>query len=100
MFDSVNRISVKTLKYFNVPVRMSDMNSMEGLTVEEMANALGIKPATVRQRLMVRGIKPITKSPLYDSTALEKIKDFGPKGFQSGSKNPKSKPEAPDTAKE
>jgi hypothetical protein len=69
---------------------MSDMNNMEGLTVEEMAKTLGIKPTTVRQRLMIRGIKPITKSPLYDPTALEKISDFGPKGFQ-----PKAKPEEP-----
>jgi predicted ArsR family transcriptional regulator len=63
---------------------------MEGLTVEEMAMELGIKPTTVRQRLMVAGIKPKTKSPLYDDSALEVIRNVPGKG-----RPPKAKPEDP-----
>ena len=53
---------------------------MEGLTVEEMAENLGIKPTTVRQRLMVAGIRPKTKSPLYEKSALETIRNVPGKG--------------------
>jgi hypothetical protein len=63
---------------------------MTGLTVEEMALALDIKPTTVRQRLMVAGIKPKTKSPLYDDSALETIRDVRGKG-----RPPKDKPDKP-----
>jgi predicted ArsR family transcriptional regulator len=66
---------------------------MEGLTVEEMSKALGIKPTTVRQRLMVAGIKPKTKSPLYDTSALESIRNVAGKGRPK-----KAKPEDTDEA--
>jgi predicted ArsR family transcriptional regulator len=62
---------------------------MEGLTVEEMAKALGLKPTTVRQRLMVAGIRPKTKAPLYDESALEAIRNVPGKG-----RPPKPKPDA------
>ena len=67
------------------------MNNMEGFTVEEMANALNLKPTTVRQRLMVAGIRPKTKSPLYDKTALEAIRNVPGKG-----RPPKAKPAEPE----
>ena len=70
---------------------MSDMKCMEGLTIREMAEKLGISPNTVKQRLFQRGIKPFCKDALYEPSVLEQISDFGPKGFQSGSKNPKAK---------
>jgi predicted ArsR family transcriptional regulator len=80
------------LKKINVSVRFTDMKYiMEGLTVEEMAKALGLKPTTVRQRLMVAGIRPKTKAPLYDASALEAIRNVPGKGRPS-----KAKPEAPE----
>ena len=90
LLDIVNRFSVVLLKIFNNSVRFTDMNSMEGLTVEEMADILDIKPTTVRQRLMVAGIRPKTKSPLYDKSALEAIRSVPSKG-----RPPKAKPEEP-----
>jgi len=67
---------------------------MNGLTVEEMAKALKLKPTTIRQRLMIAGIKPITKSPLYDKSALEKIRNV-----KSVGRPPKTAPETPKKAK-
>lgn len=62
---------------------MVDMKDiMEGLTVKEMAEKLGITPNNVKQRLFQKGIKPFCKDALYEPSALEQIKDFGPKGFQ------------------
>jgi len=79
--------------FFTFWVRMSDMMCMEGLTIKEMAEKLGITPNTVKQRLFQRGIKPFCKDALYEASALEQISDFGPKGFQP--KN--TKPETPVT---
>jgi hypothetical protein len=47
---------------------------MEGLTVPEMAQILGIKENTVCQRLYNAKIKPFSKRPLYTKSALEEIK--------------------------
>jgi hypothetical protein len=63
------------------------MSDMEGLTIIEMSEKLGISPNAVKQRLFQRGIKPICKDALYEASALKQISDFGPKGFQ-----PKEKP--------
>jgi predicted ArsR family transcriptional regulator len=88
MLDNVNTFSVKFLKKLNFSVRFSDMLNMEGLTVAEMAEKLGIKETTVRQRLMIAGIRPITHSPVYPASALEAIRSVPGKG-----RPPKAKPE-------
>jgi len=56
------------------------MISMDGYTISEMAEALGIAPNTVMQRLFVAKIKPITKEALYDKSALEAIRNVPGKG--------------------
>jgi predicted ArsR family transcriptional regulator len=66
---------------------------MEGMTITEMAEILGIAPNTVMQRLYVAKIKPITKEALYDKSALEAIRNVPGKG-----RPPKTKPEAPEKA--
>jgi uncharacterized protein YjcR len=66
------------------------MSDMKGLTINEMAEKLGISPNTVKQRLFQRGIKPICKDALYEMAALDQIKDFGPKGFQPKDKQKKA----------
>ena len=55
---------------------------MQGLTIKEMSEKLGISPNTVKQRLYQRGITPICKDAIYSPNALEQISDFQPKGFQ------------------
>jgi predicted ArsR family transcriptional regulator len=63
---------------------------MEGMTITEMAEILGIAPNTVMQRLYVAKIKPVTKEALYDKSALEAIRSVPGKG-----RPPKAKPEDP-----
>ncbi|MDR1389180.1 MAG: hypothetical protein LBJ31_04315 [Treponema sp.] len=53
---------------------------MEGLTIEEMAEILGIKRRAVETRLQRAGIEPITKSAVYDKSALEIIRNVPGKG--------------------
>jgi hypothetical protein len=63
---------------------------MEGLTIAEMADILGIPYETAKVRLFRAGIKPVTKDALYDKSALETIRSVPGKG-----RPPKAKPEAP-----
>jgi predicted ArsR family transcriptional regulator len=58
----------------------SDNLNMEGLTIKEMAEILGIDPMAVKQRLFVAKIKPMTKDAVYDRTALEAIRNVPGKG--------------------
>jgi hypothetical protein len=67
---------------------------MEGLTISEMAEILGIAPNTVMQRLFVAKIKPISKEAIYDRSALEAIRNVPGKGRPR-----KVKPEAPEKPK-
>jgi hypothetical protein len=59
---------------------------MEGLTISEMAQELGIKPHSVTVRLNRAGIKPMTNEALYAPDTLDKIK-----GSKRG-RPPKPKP--------
>jgi predicted ArsR family transcriptional regulator len=56
------------------------MKTMVGITISEMAKELGIDKNAVLQRLFVAKIKPITKEALYDSSALEAIRNVPGKG--------------------
>jgi hypothetical protein len=66
----------------------SDNRRMNGLTISEMAKILNLKPDTVKMRLHVANIKPITKEAVYDNSALEAIRNVPGKG-----RPPKAKPE-------
>jgi hypothetical protein len=48
---------------------------VDGYTITELSKALNITPVTVRQRLHIAGIAPLTKEAIYPSDTLEKIKD-------------------------
>jgi hypothetical protein len=47
---------------------------MEGLTISEMAEMLGIKENAVKQRLYYANIKAFSKKPLYKNDDFETIK--------------------------
>jgi len=66
---------------------------MQGLTIKEMSEKLGISPNTVKQRLYQRGIKPFCKDALYEMAVLDQISDFQPKGFQPNNTLAKKKVE-------
>jgi predicted ArsR family transcriptional regulator len=53
---------------------------MEGYTIEEMAEKLGISERAVYQRLHTLGIEPITRQVVYPKTALEAIREISKGG--------------------
>jgi DNA-binding transcriptional regulator LsrR (DeoR family) len=63
------------LNIFNLLVIITDMYSMEGLTMPEMAEILGIDENTVKQRLWKAKIKPLTTKAVYPKEALETIRE-------------------------
>jgi hypothetical protein len=89
----VNKKCEKYFTFSKLFCKISDMKDMNGLTVSEMAEKLGLDPHTVAVRLNRAGIKPNSKEALYDESALEAIKNV-----QMG-RPPKAKPEAPVASK-
>jgi DNA-directed RNA polymerase specialized sigma24 family protein len=53
---------------------------MEGLTLTEMSNILGLPPKTVERRIQRAGLKPLTREATYASEVLEKIRNVPGKG--------------------
>jgi hypothetical protein len=49
---------------------------MEGLTINEMCEALGLPFKTVEARIQRAGIKPITRQAVYPSDTLDIIKNI------------------------
>jgi hypothetical protein len=64
---------------------------MEGLTLTEMSQILGLPPKTVERRIQRAGFKPITREAMYAPEVLEAIRDTPGPG-----RPPKAKPEDPD----
>ena len=57
--------------------------NMEGYTMKEMADILGVPVKTVNMRLFRLSVKPITKDAVYDKSALEAIRNVPGKGRPS-----------------
>jgi len=53
---------------------------MEGMTISEMATALGLPRKTVEMRLLRKGHKPKCQEALYSLKAFEEIKNTQGKG--------------------
>jgi len=58
------------------------------MTIQEVADALGLSYFAARQRIVRAGIKPITKEALYPENTLELVKNVPGKG-----RPPKKPPE-------
>jgi predicted ArsR family transcriptional regulator len=80
-------------KKSNFLVIFSEILDMEGITVPELAEKLGISENTVRQRIHVAGIKPLIKVTIYPPDTLDRIRNV------SMGRPPKTKPDAPDKPK-
>ena len=76
------------------------IKGIELLTIKEIAIKLKITVNTAKWRLHYRKIKPISREALYDTTALDAIKNFAPKGFQKGNKAQSAKAKNKKTAGE
>ena len=63
---------------------------IEGITLSEMAEKLGIPKHTVQTRLSRAGIEPVFYGSLYSPDTLDKIRNVPGKG-----RPPKAKPEEP-----
>jgi hypothetical protein len=61
-------------------VKICDIYGMEGLTIIEIAQILGIQPSAVMQRLIRAGIKPITKEAIYDPSCIDQIREVSKGG--------------------
>jgi IS30 family transposase len=48
---------------------------MEGMTITEMADKLGLLQRTVERRIQRAGIKPMSREAIYPADTLDKIKD-------------------------
>jgi transposase len=71
----------------------ADMESMNGLTLKEIAEMLEITQATAKMRLRKIGIYPKAyagQTGVYEQSALEAIRNVPGKG-----RPPKAKPETP-----
>jgi len=54
--------------------------TVTGLTIQQIADALGIPCKTAHRRLTVAGIKPVLEEVLYPESALEAIRNVPGKG--------------------
>jgi len=53
---------------------------VNGYTISELSKLLGIKPVTVRQRLLVAGIKPVVSEFIYPIETLGILKNTPSRG--------------------
>jgi predicted ArsR family transcriptional regulator len=74
---------------------------MTGLTINEIAEKLGITYLTAKQRLLRAGIKPLTKEAIYPNDVIDKIKNVEMGRPKKATEQEAKKPKAskPKTAK-
>jgi transposase len=81
------------LRIFKKIAIFTDMETMEGLTIKEIAERLGIQRKAVQKRLEAAQIKPkefAGKTAIYDLSVVAKIEKVRGKG-----RPPKVDPEEP-----
>jgi predicted ArsR family transcriptional regulator len=70
----------------NLPI----IKDMKGMTIDEIAEELGIPWKTAHKRIETLGIKPLSYKALYDRSVVEQIRNVPGKG-----RPPKAKAETP-----
>jgi hypothetical protein len=84
IFYTCQYVSTRKISFFwNLP----DNGGMKGVTIDEIAKALKISPATAHKRLERAGVKPISYKALYDPSVIDSIKVV-----DKGGRPPKPKP--------
>jgi hypothetical protein len=88
MFFSILAIhlcsNITILFLINLPI----IGGMKGMTIDEIADELGIPWKTAHKRIETLGIKPLSYKALYDPSVVEQIRNV-----RMG--RPPRKPEAP-----
>jgi hypothetical protein len=88
-------MSSKNIEFFDIFFKKNSDNKLmtiTGLTIQEIADRLGLPYKTAHKRLETAGIKPILKEDLYPESAIEVIRNV-----RMG-RPPRAKPEALDKA--
>ncbi|MDR1902411.1 MAG: hypothetical protein LBQ88_09055 [Treponema sp.] len=70
--------------------KIADIGIMKGMTIDEIAEELGIPWKTAHKRIEKLGIKPLSYKALYDPSVVEAIRNVPGKG-----RPPKAKTEPP-----
>jgi predicted ArsR family transcriptional regulator len=60
---------------FKTSAKITDIRSMEGMTVSEIAKELKISVDAVRKRIETAGIMPISREAVYDKNVVKILKD-------------------------
>jgi predicted ArsR family transcriptional regulator len=71
-------------------VKLPIIRNMKGMTIDEIAEELGIPWKTAHKRIETLGIKPLSYKALYDPSVVEQIRNVPGRG-----RPPKAKPEEP-----
>ena len=93
--DYVKRKIPKSIDFSAFFRLQSDNMNVEGLTIREIAEMLGLGQPTVKMRLRVAGIKPVSyagPTAVYEKSALEAIRNVPGRG-----RPPKPKPDSGST---
>jgi predicted ArsR family transcriptional regulator len=64
---------------------------MTGMTIQEIADALGISYFAARQRIVRARIEPISKEALYPEDTLERVRNVPGRGRPPKAKQPEPK---------
>jgi hypothetical protein len=80
---SAIQICSNLLKFLKYSIKFTDMGNMNELTVNEIAEKLGVPFETVKVRIRSAGINPVRKvgrTNIYDPSVVEAIRNVPGKG--------------------